>query len=72
MNRVIKEKSQWKKHQWPEFNEMMKELVGQQQRDIEKAVLHEGEYTLKLQFQALEVSQPGRWWRLNEGSVPSA
>ena len=50
MNRVIEEKSQWKKRQWPEFNEMMKELVGQQQRDVEKAVLHEGEYTLKPRF----------------------
>ena len=41
--------------------------MGQQQGDIEKAVLHEGEYTLKPQFKALEVSQPGRWCRINEG-----
>ena len=67
MNRVIKEKTQWKKHQWPEFNDRMKELVGQQQRDVEKAVLHEGEYTLKPQFKELEVSEPGKWWRMNEG-----
>ena len=66
MNRVIKEKTQWKKHQWPEFNERMKELVGQQQRDVEKAVLREGEYTLKPQFKELEVSEPGKWWRMNE------
>ena len=67
MNRVIKEKSQWKKYQWTEFNEIMKELVSQQQRDVEKVALHEVAYTLKPQFKALEVSQPGRWWCTNEG-----
>ena len=61
MNRVIKEKSQWKKQQWPEFNEMMKELVGHQERDAEKAVPHGREYTLKTQFTALEVLQTDRW-----------
>ena len=50
MNRVIKEKTQWKKHQFPEFIEKMRELGSQQQRDVEKAIIGEGEYTLKPQL----------------------
>ena len=67
INKVIKVKTQWKKNQFLEFIEKMKELGNQQQRDIEKSIMGEGEFTLKPQFNTLEVSQPGRWWRMNEG-----
>lgn len=66
MNRVIKEKVQWKKNHWPEFNTKMQELVSQQQREVEKAIINEGEYSLQRPFKDLEVSEPGRWWRMTE------
>jgi hypothetical protein len=65
MNRVIKEKTQWKKSQLPEFLDRMKELVCEQQCELEKAVIGTGEYILKERFKGLEVSQTA-WSRMNE------
>ena len=65
MNRAIKEKTQWKKSQLPEFLDRMKELVCEQQCELEKAVIGTGEYILKERFKGLEVSQTA-WSRMNE------
>ena len=67
MNRVLKEKVAWKKQQLPEFTHTMKELVVEQHQEVEKAVINGGEYTLRQEFRALEVAEPGKWWRMNEG-----
>jgi hypothetical protein len=66
INRVLKDKVNWKKKQLPQFNAEMKQLVAMQQRDVEKALIDEGEYTLRPQYKHLEISEPGRWWRMTE------
>ena len=66
MNRVLKEASKWKKSQLPEFIDKMKNLVEQQQRELEKAIVCTGEYMLRQPFKALEVD-PARFFRMNEG-----
>ena len=46
MNSALKEKTNYTKMQWPEFNERMKAFVKEQQEEVEKAVVGVGKYEL--------------------------
>ena len=67
INSMLKEKTNYTKNQWPEFNQKMKDLVAQQQREVEKAIINAGRYELHPTYKILlEMSESGKWWRLNE------
>ena len=46
--------------QWPIFNDKMKRLVDQSQREVEKAVIGTGRYQVKEQYRHLIVDQKKR------------
>ena len=55
INRVIKRKTNYKTSEWPEFCRLAKELVDEQESEIEKAVLGIGEYRFDDEYSHLEV-----------------
>lgn len=64
INSVIKHKTDYKKQQLPAFIESMKSLVGQQQTEVEKAIVGGGKYSIGALYKshAYEVLD-GKWWR---------
>ena len=67
MNSALKEKTNYTKMQWPEFNERMKAFVKGQQEEVEKAVVGGGKYELRDEYKFLEVTKDGKWWKMNAG-----
>ena len=65
LNAVIKERTDYKKHQWPAFNEKMKQLVDLSQQEVEKAIVSTGKYKVREQYHHLIVDQK-RWFRMTE------
>ena len=55
INRVIKRKTGYKTSEWPEFCRLAKELVGDQESEIEKAVIGIGEYRFDDEYAHLEI-----------------
>ena len=60
INRVRKQKTGYKTSEWPVFCKLAKELVEDQQSELEKAVLSIGEYRFCKEFKHLEVPI-GKW-----------
>ena len=67
MNSTLKEKTNYTKMQWPEFNDRMKAFVKEQQEEVEKAVVGGGKYELRDEYKFLEVAKDGKWWKMNAG-----
>ena len=55
-NRIIKRKMNYKVCEWPEFCRLAKELVEEQENEIEKAVIGIGDYRFDDEYVHLEVS----------------
>ena len=53
------------KQQLPAFVASMKDLVLEQQTEVEKAIIGGGNYKMQQAYQCLEVID-GIWWRMNE------
>ena len=60
INRVIKQKTGYKSSEWPEFCRLAKELIEDQQSEVEKAVIGVGEYRFCEEFKHLEIPL-GKW-----------
>ena len=56
INRVIKRKTNYKTSEWPDFCKLARELVDEQEGEVEKAVIGIGEYKFSDGYQHLEVS----------------
>lgn len=63
LNSMLHEKVKYKKSQWHEFNESMKELVKESYRLVELAVVDMGDFKFKPQYQDLVVTQR-RWFQM--------
>ena len=57
INALIKRKMDYKKHQLPQFIEMVHELVDEQNREVERAIVNRGKWRLRSQYQFLEVPE---------------
>ena len=57
---MIKQKAGYKSSEWPEFCRLAKELIEDQQSELEKAVIGVGEYQFCEEFKHLEVPL-GKW-----------
>jgi len=53
MNAVLKHKLEYKKTELPVFVDKMKEIVGEQQKEVERAVIDQGKYCLKSEYRFL-------------------
>lgn len=56
INRVLKDKVNYKKQEWPQFNLKMYDLVKEQEEEFCKAVCGCGEYELCAEYKSMEVS----------------
>ena len=65
INSLLKETTNYKKQQWGMFNDKMKKLVEQQQREVEKAVINCGRYRLRSEYTFLAVAED-KWFRMTE------
>ena len=66
INSLLKETINYKKkQQWGMFNDKMKKLVEQQQREVEKAVTNCGRFRLQSEYSFLAVAED-KWFRMIE------
>ena len=65
VNAMLKECLGYKKHQWASFNSKIKEMVKQQQQEVEKAIIGYGQYQLRPQFSYLAVTEE-KWFRMTQ------
>ena len=55
INRVIKRKTDYKTTEWPDFCRLARELVDDQESEIEKAIIGVGEYKLSDGYEHLQI-----------------
>ena len=65
INALLKESLGYKKHQWGVFNEKVKRIVKQQQREVKKAIIGYGEYMLRPQYSFLAIPEE-KWFRMSQ------
>ena len=65
LNAMIKSKMHYQRSELPKFIDKVKELVKNQQREIEKAVIRRGKYRLKEQYRFLEIPE-SKWFVMSE------
>jgi len=65
INAKFKDCLGYKKHQWALFNAKMKELVKQQQQEVQKAIIGFGQYRLRPQYSSLSVTEE-KWFRMSQ------
>ncbi len=56
MNRLIKHKVSYKASEWPGFCKLAKELIAEQESEIEKTVVNVGKYMFCREFKHVEIS----------------
>ena len=61
---MLKHKLNYKKNELLKFVDITKELVSEQQREVERAVIGRGKYQIKQQYQHLEVDER-KWFSMN-------
>ena len=66
MNRVIKQKTNYKMSEWPDFCCLAKQLIDEQKNEIEKAVIGVGEYRFDEHFKHLQIPL-SKWFSMSQG-----
>ena len=61
MNAVLKNKVDYKKSELPEFLEKLKEVINEQEREIERAVINRSKYRLPPEFRSFEKTEE-KWF----------
>ena len=56
MNQLLKSKVNYKQHEWPQFNEQLKQLVEGQRDEVIRSLSGRGQYRLCAQFNYLSTS----------------
>lgn len=59
LNSIIKAKVHYKRSELPQFISKLNELVEDQRRELERAVIGRGKYVLRKEYKHLEVKQNG-------------
>ena len=65
INSTLKQFVNFKKSDWPVFNDNIKKFVETQQKEVQKAIVGIGQYVLKDEFQHFKVSS-STWFSLSE------
>ena len=60
----MKRKANFKRYEWPRFNEILLEAVKEQETEFEKAVFGQGEYQIVKEYKHLEVTHLN-WIQMN-------
>lgn len=64
LNAMIKRKVNYSKYELPTFVTHLKEIINEQQREVERAVIGRGKYKFRKEFYFLEVPE-GNWYRMS-------
>ena len=64
INAVLKKKMDYKKKELPELVEKLKELILEQNKEVERAVVCRGKYRFKTEYQFLEVPE-SKWFSMS-------
>ncbi len=64
LNAMLKRKVNFKKNELPEFVRLLKQLIDEQERELERAVIGRGKYQFRKEFSFLEVSEAD-WFRMS-------
>lgn len=65
INAMLKRKLDYKQSELPAFIDKVKELVNEQQKELERAVIGRGKYQLKRQYQYLQVAE-SKWFLMTQ------
>ena len=65
INSLLKDSLGYKKHQWGLFNNKIKQLVKQQQQEVEKVLIGLGVCEMRQQYSFLSVPEE-KWFRMSE------
>ena len=65
INAMLKRKLDYKRSELPAFIDKIKELVNEQQKELERAVIGRGKYQLKQQYQNLQVTE-SKWFLMTQ------
>ena len=63
LNAMPKRKTDYKKHDLPVFVQHLKELIEEQQREIERAIIGRGKYEFTKEYKYLEISED-KWFKM--------
>ena len=64
INGMIKHKVHYRRSELPVFVDKIHDIMREQQKEVEKAIIGRGKYRLKEQYRFLEVSE-SKWFRMN-------
>ena len=64
INAMLKQKVDYKRNELPAFIDKVKELVQEQQREVERAVIRRGKYQFRERYRYLEVAE-SKWFAMN-------
>ena len=64
VNAILKRKLDYKQSELPEFIDKVKEVITEQQREVERAVISRGKYHFQEQYKHLEISEM-KWFSMN-------
>ena len=64
MNALLKRKLDYKQSELPEFINKVKEVITEQQREVERAVISRGKYQFREQYKHLEISEM-KWFSMS-------
>ena len=63
-NFIVKNKVDYKRNQLVEFVDELKQVIDDQEREIEKAVICTGKYQFKSEYKHLEVPE-SKWYKMS-------
>ena len=64
VNAVLKRKLDYKQSELPQFIDKVKEVIAEQQREVERAIINRGKYRFREQYKYLEISEM-KWFAMN-------
>ena len=64
VNAILKRKLDYKQSQLPEYISKVKEVIAEQQREVEWAIISRGKYQFQEQYRYLEISEM-KWFSMN-------
>lgn len=65
LNAMIKRKVDYKRNELPVFVSQLKEMVDEQERELERALIGRGKYKFRKEFHFLEIPE-GDWFRMSK------
>ena len=66
LNNLLKRKANFKRHEWPQFHEILYSVIKEQETEFVKAIFSQGEYEMIMEYKHLQVTHLN-WIQMNSG-----